>query len=171
MPDPVKSADRPAGLKLVALLELSKGALVLLAGLGLLALLHRDVGDAAEDLVRLFHLNPASRTPRVFIEAADKLTDARLWWLAAAALGYALVRVAEACGLWLRKAWAEWFGALTGAIYIPIEIYELTQKLTWPRILILTVNALVVGYLALELLRRGALHAPRLGPLRPERFF
>lgn len=155
MPGQDKTTQRPAGLKLVALLELSKGALVLLAGFGLLTLLHKDAGQAAEDLVRLFHLNPASHMPRIFIDAADKLTDARLWLLAALALGYALIRVVEACGLWLRKAWAEWFGALTGAVYIPIEVYELLLQATWPRIAILAVNVVVVGYLALELRRRA----------------
>jgi uncharacterized membrane protein (DUF2068 family) len=145
---------QPAGLKLVALLELSKGALVLLAGFGLLTLVHKDVGLAAEELVRLLHLNPASHMPRIFIDAADKLTDARLWLLAALALGYALVRVVEAGGLWLRKAWAEWFGALTGGVYIPIEVYELAQKATWPRLVVLAVNVLVVGVLVLELNRR-----------------
>lgn len=109
--------QRPAGLRAVALVELAKGLLVLLAGCGLLSLLHRDAGQAAEELVRLFHLNPASATPRIFIEAAARLTDARLWTLAAAAAGYALLRLVEAWGLWRGAAWAEWFGALTGAVY------------------------------------------------------
>lgn len=148
------TSKQPTGLRLVALLELSKGALVLLAGFGLLTLLHKDLGQAAESLVRLLHLNPASHMPRIFIDAAEKLTDARLWMLAALALGYALVRVVEASGLWLRKAWAEWFGALAGGVYIPFELYELARQVTWLRLFVLAVNLLVVGVLALELWRR-----------------
>ncbi|GAB6124917.1 DUF2127 domain-containing protein [Humidesulfovibrio idahonensis] len=144
------------GLKLVALLETAKGVLVLAAGCGLLTLLHQDVGQAAEELVRLFHLNPASHTPRIFIEAAAKLTDSRLWLLAAAALGYSLVRFVEAAGLWLRKTWAEWFGALAGGIYIPIEIYELFERVTWARVAVFVVNAVIVGYLSRELWRGKA---------------
>jgi len=144
------------GLKLVALLETAKGVLVLAAGFGLLTLLHQDVGLAAEELVRLFHLNPASHTPRIFIEAAAKLTDSRLWLLAAAALGYSLVRFVEAAGLWLRKTWAEWFGALAGGIYIPIEIYELFERVTWARVAVFAVNAVIVGYLSRELWRGKA---------------
>jgi len=160
MPEQIKMSNKPAGLKLVALLELSKGAVVLLAGFGLLTLLHKDAAQVAEDLVRLLHLNPASHMPRIFIDAADKLTDARLWMLAALAMGYAVVRVIEASGLWLRKAWAEWFGALTGGIYIPIEIYELFRKVTALRVVVLAVNLLVVGYLALELWRRRQARRP-----------
>lgn len=145
---------KPPGLRFVALLELAKGALVLLVGFGLLTQLHRDTGLAAEELVRLFHLNPASHTPSVFIEAAAKLTDARLWLLAAAALGYALVRVAEAYGLWRERAWAEWFGVLAGGVYLPIELYELHERVTWARATVLAVNLVVVGILALALRRR-----------------
>ena len=167
MPKQTATRDRPAGLKLVALLELSKGALVLLAGFGLLSLLHKDFVEAAEDLVELFHLNPDSRMPHLFIDAAARLTDGKLWMLAGLALGYALVRVVEASGLWLRKAWAEWFGALTGAVYIPIELYELALKPTWLRLFVLAVNLVVVGYLALELLRRKQARAQPAQPTRP----
>jgi len=146
-------AQTKTGLKMVALLETTKGVLVLAAGFGLLSLLHQDVGQAAEELVRLFHLNPASHTPRIFIEAAAKLTDSRLWLLASAALGYSLVRFTEAAGLWLRKTWAEWFGALAGGIYIPIEIYELFERVTWARVAVFAVNAIIVGYLSGELWR------------------
>ena len=141
-------------LHFVALLEVTKGILVLLAGFGVLALVHHDVRQAAEDLVRLFHLNPASNTPRIFIDAASQLTDARLWTLAGAALAYASIRLVEAAGLWLHKPWAEWLGVVTGGIYIPIEVFELAQKVTWARMAILAVNLLVVGYLGYDLARR-----------------
>jgi uncharacterized membrane protein (DUF2068 family) len=159
----VDATRTKTGLKLVALLELTKGVLVLVAGFGLLSLLHQDVGQAAEELVRLLHLNPASHTPRIFIEAAATLTDARLWMLAAAALGYSLVRVVEASGLWLRKAWAEWFGALAGGVYIPIEIYEVIGKITWLRVGVLAINVLIVGYLARELWRTKKVRKNALG--------
>jgi uncharacterized membrane protein (DUF2068 family) len=146
-----EAATAKTGLKMIALLELAKGVLVLAAGFGLLSLLHQDIAAEAEELVRLFHLNPASGMPRVFIAAAEKLTDARLWMLAGGALGYALLRVVEATGLWLRKAWAEWFGAVAGAVYIPIEVYELFVRVTWARVVVLAVNLVVVGTLSREL--------------------
>src|SRR5262249_28390753 len=67
------------GLRSVALFEGTKGALVLAAGCGLLGLVHRDVQGLAEEIVRHSHLNPASRYPRILLEAASKLTDANLW--------------------------------------------------------------------------------------------
>jgi uncharacterized membrane protein (DUF2068 family) len=140
-------------VRFVALVEAVKGALVLAAGLGLFALLHRDVQAAAEELVAHFHLNPASRYPRIFIDAARSLTDARLWLLAAAAAGYAAMRFVEAYGLWRKRRWAEWFAALSGGLYIPIELYELWEGVSWVKLGLLAVNAAIVAYMALVLWR------------------
>ena len=105
-------------IRLVALFEGAKGALILLTGFGLLALVHCDLQDVADELVRRFHLNPARHYPRIFIEAADKVTDTRLWLLAGAALLYALVRFVEAYGLWRERRWAGWFAAVTPYLYL-----------------------------------------------------
>jgi uncharacterized membrane protein (DUF2068 family) len=148
----VTSSDIPggskvSGLRAVALLEAAKGSLVLAAGGGLLALAHHDIQRFAEQLVEQFHLNPASRYPRIFIEAATQLTDARLWLLAALAAGYATVRFIEAYGLWRQRPWAEWFAAISGGIYVPIELYELLHGVTWAKTCVLVVNAGVVAYM------------------------
>jgi uncharacterized membrane protein (DUF2068 family) len=136
-----------SGLHVVALFEGAKGALVLLTGFGLLALIHHDVHHAAERLVRHIHLNPARHYPMIFIEAAARVTDAQLWAYAFAALLYSVVRFAEAFGLWTKRRWAEWFGLVSGGMYIPIELYEVMQKPNWPRVTVLIVNTGVVAYL------------------------
>jgi uncharacterized membrane protein (DUF2068 family) len=140
---------------MVALLEGAKGLLVLLTGFGLLALVHKDIHHGAAELVQHFHLNPGSHYPRIFLDLADRVTDTRLWAMAAAALSYAVVRFIEAGGLWLRRRWAEIFGALTGGMYIPVEIYELLHGVTWPKATVLVVNLWVVVYLVATLLRNG----------------
>lgn len=135
------------GLKLAAVLEAAKGALVLVAGFGLLTYVHKDLHHAAVQLVRHFHLNPASHYPNVFLDLSARIHDTGLWAMAAAAFIYASIRIAEAIGLWLDLRWAEWFGILTGAIYIPVEVYEITRGVAWPKIVVLIVNTAVIGYL------------------------
>jgi uncharacterized membrane protein (DUF2068 family) len=130
----------------VAAFEAAKGLLVMATGLGLLSLLHHDVQRAAESVVRHLHLNPARHYPRVFLEAAAELTDTRLWLLASGAFAYAVVRGVEAYGLWSARAWAEWFAILSGAVYLPIEIYELIHHATAPKAVVLLVNVGIVGY-------------------------
>jgi uncharacterized membrane protein (DUF2068 family) len=133
-----------AGLRTVAILEGMKGLFVLGAGLGVLSLVHRDVQDIADKVVQHFHLNPASRYPHIFLEAAAKVTDAGLWLLAMAALLYALARFVEAYGLWYRRRWAQWFAMVTGALYLPIESYELLQGVTAVKAIVFLVNAAIV---------------------------
>ncbi len=140
------------GLRTVAAFEAAKGLVVLAAGLGLLALLHHDVPRAAETLVRHLHLNPARHYPRVFLEAAARVTDARLWLLAAGAFAYSTVRAIEAYGLWRARAWAEWFAILAGAIYLPVEVEALLHHVSALRLGILLTNlgiVLYVGYVRL----------------------
>ena len=141
------------GLRVVATVEAAKGLLVLTVGAGLFSLVHRDVQAIAEHIVRAFHLNPASRTPRVFLEFAANLTSSRLQLLALGAAAYASLHLVEAWGLWRGMRWAEWLGVVAGGLYIPFELYELTKSVTWPRLVVLVINLAIVAYLVSVLWR------------------
>jgi uncharacterized membrane protein (DUF2068 family) len=149
---------RQRGFRVVAVFEGAKGALVLATGFGLLAFIHGGLRDAAEELVRDIHLNPARHYPRIFLDAAAHITDTQLRLLALAALLYAVVRFIEAFGLWHRKRWAAWFGALSGGIYIPVELFEVAHRLSWVRLTVLGVNMVIVAYLVHELATHGRSH-------------
>ncbi len=136
-----------AGLRTIAGYEAAKGALVLLAGLGLLRLIHRDVQAAGEALVRHLHLSPSAHYPRIFLELTTKVTDGWLWALAFGLVAYSALRFAEAYGLWRGKLWAEWLAAVSGAIYVPFEVAELFKKVTALRVGSLLVNLGIVGYM------------------------
>lgn len=140
-------------LRTVALIEAAKGSIVLLAGAGALSFIHHDVQHFAERLVRHMHLDPASHTPRIFLEFAGRATDARLGMLAAFAAAYALVRFVEAFGLWHEKRWAEWFAAVSGAIYIPFEVLNLFRGHLWLSLAALAINIAVVAVMINALYR------------------
>lgn len=147
------------GVKTVALFEAAKGGLVLLAGCGSFALLHHDAQHAAERLVRHFHLDPASHHPRIFLHLAEQATPAHLWLLAAGAFLYAILRFAEAYGLWLERLWAEWLAIVSGGIYLPIEVWELWKGITWPRVVLFTVNLSIVVYLGWRFAHARRIHS------------
>jgi uncharacterized membrane protein (DUF2068 family) len=155
-----RKAPSKGGLRVVAGMEAMKGLLVLLAGCGLLTVIHKDLHLAAVHLVQALHFNPAKHYPSIFIDAADKVSDVQLWMLALSALLYSIIRFVEAYGLWNKMQWAEWFGLLSGAMYIPLEIFEASREFTWPRITVLLVNLGVVGYLADALLKSRKKHPP-----------
>jgi uncharacterized membrane protein (DUF2068 family) len=100
-------------------------------------------------------LNPAHHYPRIFLDAAAHITDTQLWLLAFSALLYVVVRFIEAFGLWHRKLWAQWFGVLSGGIYIPVELFEVVHRLSWARLTVLSANLAIVAYLGYSLTIRG----------------
>ncbi len=141
-------------LRFVAVFELAKGVLVLCAGLGLLAFVHRGIQDVAEELLLHLHLNPASRIPGVFLKLVEQVASVDMWFLALGALTYATVRIAEGYGLWHDRVWAEWLGVASGLIYIPFEVYELAKSVTPLKLATFGLNVLVVAVLADALWRR-----------------
>ena len=142
-----RSGSGTAGIRTVALFEAAKGGLVLLAGLGLLELIHRNVQGIAEEIVRHLHINPARSYPKIFLDALARSSDGHLRALAVTALLYAAVRFAEAFGLWRRREWAIWFGILSGGLYLPLELYELSVRLSTIKVGVFLVNLFVVGWL------------------------
>lgn len=70
--------------------------------------------------------------------------------LAAVGLGvYALIELGEAIGLWLAKRWGEYFAAVATALFLPLEVYELTEHSTKFKIATFALNVLAVAYLVL----------------------
>ena len=134
-------------LRPIAVLEALKGAVVLIAGFGLLGFLDRDNQVYAEQIIRHLHLNPAHHYPQIFIAAMAQQDDRHLMaWAGFAAL-YAMVRFIEAYGLWNERRWAEWLAALSGGVYIPIEVYELAHRASWIKFGALVINFIIVGYM------------------------
>jgi hypothetical protein len=48
------------------------------------------------------------------------------------------------------KRWGEYFAVVATSLGIPIEIYELTQRITWFRIGALVINVTAVAYIVLS---------------------
>ena len=147
----------------MALFEAFKGLLVLVAATGLLTFVHHDLHQWAASLIVHAHLNPASKFPQIFLDAASRLQDTKTVLLALGAAAYSSVRLIEAYGLYREKAWAEVLAAASGAIYMPIEAYEWFKHPSWLRVALLLANGAVVALMlrALVLRRQQTPAAPR----------
>jgi uncharacterized membrane protein (DUF2068 family) len=136
------------GLKFLALFEASKGMLVLVAGAGLLTLIHRNIQYEVADIIRFFHLNPARHYPEIFLKTLSNISNINFWLLSVSAILYVIIRMAEAYGLWHNRSWATWFAVASDALFLPIEIFELHKRITSPRFLILLANVALILYLS-----------------------
>jgi uncharacterized membrane protein (DUF2068 family) len=62
---------------------------------------------------------------------------------------YAAVELGEAIGLWLLQRWGEYFAAVATAIFLPYELYEITERVTLIRVGAFVINVAAVVYLLL----------------------
>jgi len=170
-PPPDPECKHLRGLRAVALLEGFKGLLGLAAGFALFSLVHKDLGDVAENVIEFLHLNPAHRLVQNFLHAADRVSDHKIVALACIGFAYAAIRFVEAYGLWHARAWAEWFAIISGSAYVPLEIIEVVKHHTGIRWAVLVVNILVVMYMIFvrwDELRRGHSEQVTRDRLQPE---
>jgi uncharacterized membrane protein (DUF2068 family) len=142
------------GLRAVAVFEALKGTLALLAAGGLFYLIPRDVRHIVLELAGRLHLNAGKSYPNVFLRIVEDTSNAQLWLIASLVVVYAVVRFAEAYGLWRSRRWAEWLAAVSGGIYVPVELYELTRGFSWIKLAALLLNIAVIAVMAFALYRR-----------------
>lgn len=64
-------------------------------------------------------------------------------------LAYAILEGLEAVGLWLLRRWAEYLTFIATTLLLPLEVYELSHKLSALKIVTLVLNVAVVVYLLL----------------------
>lgn len=84
------------------------------------------------------------------IRSIEKVLNAKpstLNLIASGILVYALLQIAEGIGLWSLQRWGEYVAVVGTTLFIPLEIYELTEKISWLKIAILLVNVAAVVYL------------------------
>ena len=144
---PSVSSTAHKALKPIAVFEAFKGLVVLVAGCGLLGFLDRDNEIFAGQIIRHLHLDPAQHYAHLFITTMAHQNDSQLMALAGFAVIYAGVRFVEAYGLWFERRWAEWLAALSGGVYLPIEVYEIIHRVTLIKCAALAINLAVVAYM------------------------
>ncbi|RZJ06086.1 MAG: DUF2127 domain-containing protein [Haliea sp.] len=162
---PPAAAGRQQALRAIAVFEALKGVAALIAAIGLLGLLHHDLHRLALALLWHFHLDPAAPYPEALLHYADVLSHIDLRTLAPVALAYIGLRFLEAWGLWRQKVWAEWLGALSGAVYVPLELAHFRHSPGVINAAVLAANLVMVAFLAYQLWRRrhAGIRAPLAG--------
>jgi uncharacterized membrane protein (DUF2068 family) len=98
------------------------------------------------------HVGILHELDRLFSLRSGKLRE-----VGAALLGYGVLEGIEAVGLWYTKRWAEYLTFIATTVLLPLEIYELTHRVSFLKVIGFVINVAVVIYL---------LYAKRLFGLR-----
>jgi uncharacterized membrane protein (DUF2068 family) len=77
------------------------------------------------------------------------LSGGALYLLGVGIAVYAALEGTEAIGLWLERRWAEYLTLVATAVFLPLEVYELSRRLSGFRIAALVINLAIVVYLLL----------------------
>ena len=154
MTQPRQPLNQSKALHAIALFEGVKGVAAIIASFGLLSLAHHDVRAIALALIGHFHLDPDAHFPRILLDDAAILANANLSQAVILAWAYAAIRLTEGYGLWKDRAWAEWLAAVSGAVYLPLELSHLLAHTTVINGMVLTGNIAVVVYMVVRLRRR-----------------
>jgi|SRR5215510_978007 len=141
------------GVRLIAAFKLLKALGLLALGIGALRLLHKDVAGEVEHWINVFRVDTHNHFIDLLLEKLSILDDKRLKELSVGTFAYAGIFLVEGIGLALQKRWAEYLTIITTASLLPIEIYELTRRVSAGRCLALGINVAVVVYLVYELRR------------------
>src|SRR3954451_5625022 len=81
------------------------------------------------------------------VERAFSLQSSTLRLVGAVLAAYALVEGIEAVGLWYQRRWAEYLTFLVTTSLLPLEVYELSHRLSLIKIGTFLINLAVVAYL------------------------
>lgn len=144
---PAVRARHNKWLMLIAFFKFIQATLFVGIGIGALHLINVDIDDFLTRLFSILRFDPESNFVNFVLEKASNLDDRILRRISAAVFAYAALGLIEGIGLYLEKAWAEYFTLLLTASFLPFETIHLLHRATWPRACLLAVNALVLLYL------------------------
>jgi uncharacterized membrane protein (DUF2068 family) len=146
-------------LRLLAVERWVRGLIILLLGVAVLRFERTQVS-----LKQLFEKDLSALQPffnQINFDVADSGTikalqnalnahKSTLNLVAAFLMFYGALQLVEGTGLWLLKRWGEYFAVVATALFLPLEVYELTEKITVLRIAAFIVNLAAVVYLLLS---------------------
>jgi uncharacterized membrane protein (DUF2068 family) len=146
-------------LRALAIERWVRGTIILLLGIAVLRLRSTRVslqGLFDKDLSSLkpffdqIHFNVSDSAT---VDSIEKILHARsstLDLIAGGLLFYGALQILEGVGLWSLKRWGEYVAVVGTTLFVPLEVYELTEKVSWLKVLVLLVNVAAVLYLLLS---------------------
>ena len=129
MPEDKKHAPT---LYLIAICKLAKGLSLLLLAFGIFTLSKRDLPDVFDNFLKWVHLDPEDHFFAHIADWLSTVTPGNVRKTALATGLYGLFLLVGGTGLAIRAKWAIWLTIGESAFFIPIEIFELSQRQMLP---------------------------------------
>jgi len=137
-----------APLRLIAVFKLLKAGVLLASLATLFELVHH--GDPTHTVIAWalrLHVDPDNHYLGMVLEKILDLNGPRLEVVAAGTVVYAALFAAEGVGLLFEMAWAEYLTLAETAGFVPMELYEIIQRVSATKCAVLLLNVAVIIYL------------------------
>jgi uncharacterized membrane protein (DUF2068 family) len=143
-------------LRALAIERWARGLLLTLLGIAVLVLKSTQVSVQQlfdKDLTALrpffdqIHFKVSDSSTINSIERVLNAKGSTLNLIAASLLLYAALQIVEGIGLWSLKRWGEYVAVVGTTLFVPLEVYEVVDHLTWLKLVVLIVNVAAVIYL------------------------
>jgi uncharacterized membrane protein (DUF2068 family) len=145
------------GLRGIIAVKAFYGILFFVIGLGVFALINKDISDLAEQAADSLGIDPENAHLVVVLEWLTGVSPKQIVAVGLGSILYSGLLLAMAWGLYLRQAWAEWLTIVATGLFIPVEVYEVIRSLRFTYLLVLVINASIVWYLLRRRTRSSAI--------------
>ncbi|HRV68564.1 MAG TPA: DUF2127 domain-containing protein [Marmoricola sp.] len=143
-------------LRAYAVERVVRGALMAFLAVGVY--LFKDSRHALNDLFETYVplLQPAASKmgvdldtfgPVRLVDRILQINPDTLNWVIVMIVLYSFLLLVQGVGLWSMKRWGEYVAAIATSVFIPFEIHEIVEKVTWIRVSALILNLLLVFYI------------------------
>ncbi len=140
-----------SGLHAIAVVEMGKGVLALLAAGTIATSGAARIDEAINRLAAVSHFDAIHRALSAI---AREINPASVQLVASVVAAYGALRLAEGWGLWHAQAWASWLGAVSVALYLRFDVYASVRYPGWIAFVVLAINLAVLWILTCDLLGR-----------------
>ena len=144
----------PGGDRLLWLIggfKLVKGLALVAAGVAAVYLAGHDAAEALTGWVAELHLHPSSRWINRLLSTVLSVDPRTLRAIGVGTFVYAGIFITEGVGLLLRQRWAEYLTAIVTTSFLPLEVYELFERVSPSRLVLVAANLAIVLYLIARL--------------------
>src|SRR4051812_37693041 len=135
-------------------MKLLKSAGLLILGVGVLSLLHRDAEQTIRHLAEFLRVDTHAHLVVHLLAKIGGISPHTMRSLGVGTLLYAAVFGTEGVGLLLAKPWAEYMTTGVTLSFLPLEVYEFCLHPTLVKAVVILINVAVVIYLVFEIRRR-----------------
>jgi uncharacterized membrane protein (DUF2068 family) len=143
-------------LRAYAVERLARGTLMVMLAIGVY--IFKDARQALYDMFDTYLplMQPAADRMGVDLDTfgpvrlVDRILEIHpetLNWMITLITLYGALLFVQGVGLWSMRRWGEYVAAIATSVFIPFEIHEIVEKVTWIRVSALVLNVILVAYI------------------------